>query len=125
MSMSATTTWVLPVVRSQARSASVTRSPYCAGNRVSLRVVPSTTPNDTLFPAQYGLRVTEADRAWDLTTGSTQVVVADIDIAPDYTHPDLYKNIWVNQAEIPAAIRTQLQDVDADGLITFWDLNES
>src|SRR5262249_32637491 len=82
-------------------------------------------PNDPRFHQQYGLHITEAERAWDLTTGSTRVVVADIDVGGiDYTHPDLYKNVWVNQAEIPAAIRAQLQDVDGDGLITMWDLNE-
>ncbi len=81
-------------------------------------------PNDPLFHQQYGLEITEAERAWDLTTGSTQVVVAVIDIGVDYTHPDLYKNIWINQAEIPRDIRRNLQDMDADGLITFWDLNE-
>ena len=88
------------------------------------RCVPTTVPNDPLFHHQYGPLITEADRAWDLTTGSTRVVVADIDRGVDYTHPDLYKNIWINQPEIPAAVRQRLQDVDDDGLITFWDLNE-
>src|SRR6185369_15799079 len=42
----------------------------------------------------------------------------------DYTHPDLYLNIWLNQKEIPFAIGNKgLRDTDADGLITFWDLN--
>ena len=33
-----------------------------------------------------------------------QAVVAVIDTGIDYAHPDLYLNIWINQAEIPAAI---------------------
>lgn len=84
----------------------------------------STVPNDPLFDRMYGLEITHTQEAWDLTTGSTQVTVAVIDTGVDYTHPDLYKNIWLNQAEIPSAIRAGLQDVDVDGAITFWDLNE-
>ena len=69
------------------------------------RCLLSTVPNDPLFNRLDGLEITEAERAWDLTTGSTQVTVAVIDTGVDYTHPDLYKNIWLNQDEIPTAIR--------------------
>ncbi len=53
------------------------------------------------------------------------MVIASIDTGVDYTHPDLYLNIWINQAEIPSARRVNLTDIDGDGLITFWDLNNS
>src|SRR5262249_53078276 len=55
------------------------------------RCVPTTTPNAPIYPSQYNYaaRITHANDAWDLTTGSSKVVVADIDTGIDYTHPDL------------------------------------
>ncbi len=43
----------------------------------------------------------------------------------DYTHPDLYLNVWLNPREISATLKAQLTDADADGLITFRDLNNA
>ena len=62
-------------------------------------------PNDPLFPQQWGLSNSgqgsglsgadiHAQQAWDITTGSSDVVVAIIDTGIDYTHPDLAANIW-------------------------------
>jgi subtilisin family serine protease len=95
-------------------------------------------PNDPSFPALWGMNNTgsnpgvapgkpDADIDAYLTgpsRGSTQVVVAIDDSGADYTHPDLYLNIWINQTEIPTSIRSTLVDTDSDGLITFWDLND-
>lgn len=61
-------------------------------------------PNDTNFPDLWGLHNTgqaggtpdadiDAPQAWDLTTGSSTVVVAVIDTGIDYTHPDLAANM--------------------------------
>ena len=68
-------------------------------------------PNDALFnrlfafenTGQIGGRIDadiDAVDAWNITTGSRQVVVAVIDSGVDYNHPDLIDNIWVNPGEI-------------------------
>jgi len=71
----------------------------------------------------YGSQATEAWAAG--FTGSTKVAAGVVDTGIDYTHPDLYKNIWLNQKEIPTALKAGLKDVDSDGLITFRDLNNA
>lgn len=66
----------------------------------------------------------QAAEAWARgVTGSATNVVGIIDTGINYTHSDLYLNIWLNQKEIPENIRSNLSDVDDDGLITFRDLN--
>ena len=60
------------------------------------RRFPHAIPNDTLFPGQWYLQkaattpsAVDAVGAWDLTTGSLGVVVADLDTGVRYDHPDL------------------------------------
>ena len=61
--------------------------------------------------------------AWNVTTGSDEVIVADTDTGIAYNDPDLYDNVWINQAEIPSTRLPNLTDVYNDGVITFTDLN--
>jgi len=49
--------------------------------------------------------------------------VSVMDTGIDYNNPDLYLNIWINQAEIPASRLKNLVDVNHDGYISFRDLN--
>lgn len=66
-----------------------------------LYTVERTVPSDPYFANLWGLEAINAPDAWSFTGGSDAVVVAVIDTGIDYTHPDLQKNIWVNEQEIP------------------------
>lgn len=41
------------------------------------------------------------NNAWDMTTGSTNVIVAVIDTGIRYTHQDLRRQMWTNPGEVP------------------------
>ncbi|MEY3033057.1 MAG: hypothetical protein RLZZ622_1532 [Planctomycetota bacterium] len=71
----------------------------------------TSTPNDPRYGDLYGLHNTgqsggtpdadiDAPEAWQVSTGSRDVIVGVVDTGIDYTHPDLAANIWVNPGEI-------------------------
>ncbi len=59
----------------------------------------SLTPDDSYFSSQWGLKKIEAEKAWDISRGSSSVLVAVLDTGIDYNHPDLKDNIWLNPDE--------------------------
>ena len=84
---------------------------YAEPNYIVGKVV---IPNDPDFPNLWGLHNTgqpilgvpgtpdadiDAPEAWDISTGSTSVVVGVIDTGVDYTHPDLAANAWSAPSE--------------------------
>ncbi|MCP4605669.1 MAG: S8 family serine peptidase, partial [Proteobacteria bacterium] len=58
-------------------------------------------PDDTLMEELWAIEKIQCDKAWEITTGSNQIVIAVADTGVDRTHPDLQPNIWTNPAEIP------------------------
>jgi subtilisin family serine protease len=69
-------------------------------------------PNDPFWvnDNMWGLARIQAQNAWSgITTGSRNVVIADIDTGVNYTHPDLAVNMWRNPGEIPG------NGIDDDG----------
>jgi subtilisin family serine protease len=94
----------------------------------------SAAPNTPNFNQQWALQNTGqnggtpgddigAVQAWSTASGAKPIVVAVADTGVDYDQPDLYQNIWINQADIPASRLKNLVDVYHDGYISMRDLN--
>src|SRR4051812_30384287 len=79
------------------------------------RVHVDAVPNDPSLGLQWGMRnvgqtvngVTgtpgaddHATQAWNVTTGSKNVVIAEVDSGIDYNHPDLAANMWSNPGTV-------------------------
>jgi parallel beta-helix repeat protein len=74
----------------------------------------SIVPDDPYFDQQWSLHQEnncdiDAPEAWDIETGSSDVIIAVLDTGVYYNHQDLAENIWVNEDEIPG------NNVDDDG----------
>jgi Subtilase family/Fervidolysin N-terminal prodomain/Putative Ig domain len=97
------------------------------------------TPDDPRFSELWGLNNTgqtggtpdadiDAPEAWDLTTGSQDVVVGVTDTGVDFGHPDLTAQQWVNAEEncgstdsaAVCAERTDGLDNDTNGYVDDW-----
>src|SRR6478735_2865354 len=57
------------------------------------------TPNDPSYGSQYHHKNINSAAAWEVTTGSKDVVVAILDTGVNYNHPDLAPNYWSNPGE--------------------------
>lgn len=57
------------------------------------------TPNDTLYPLQWYLARIGAPFAWGVAQGDSEVLIAVLDDACEWHHPDIENNLWVNSAE--------------------------
>ena len=93
-------------------------------------------PNDEFYYQQWGLNQTsdidiDAPEAWDLETGSSDIVIAVLDSGIDYYHEDLANKIWVNPGEdangngVPELLpfpEGDLDNTDGDGNGKFDDV---
>ena len=83
-------------------------------------------PNDTNLSNQCSIEAVGADKAWDfwnipagIMPGSREVILVSVDTGVDYTHPDLWKNIWINQGEIPSwMLEDNALDSNNNGKVT-------
>lgn len=80
-----------------------------APESVSITTGLAASPNDPRFSLQWALPRIGASNAWNVTTGSSNLVVAVLDTGILYDHEDLRDNMWRNPGEIPA------NGVDDDG----------
>lgn len=60
---------------------------------------PSALFNDPAIKQAWGLKKSDAARAWAVTKGDKKVVVAVIDTGIDEKHEDLKNNLWTNLGE--------------------------
>ncbi|WP_105188924.1 S8 family serine peptidase [Pseudoalteromonas sp. T1lg48] len=81
---------------------------------------PAALPSDSMFGDLWGMHNTgqqggvagadiSANEAWDITTGSDEVVIGIIDTGMWHPHNDLAANVWTNPGEIPG------DNIDNDG----------
>lgn len=55
---------------------------------------------DPYYSKQWYLETIKAPQVWEITKGSSNVVVAVLDTGVDIDHPDIKDNIWINSDEI-------------------------
>ena len=73
-------------------------TPALAGDFLDSQII--YLPSDTELTKQTYLDTIKAIEGWNIIHDSPNVTVAIIDTGVDINHPDLYKNIWLNEDEI-------------------------
>ncbi|MEN6545939.1 MAG: S8 family serine peptidase [Armatimonadia bacterium] len=91
--------------------------PAVAVAEPDLLMYPALVPNDTRYADQWHHPIIQSPAGWDVTTGSSSVVIAVIDSGVYMDHPDFSGKIWRNPGEIAGNGR----DDDGNGYID--DLN--
>ncbi len=56
--------------------------------------------NDPKMSEHWGIKKTDSHKAWNISMGSKDIIVAVIDTGIDIAHKDLQNNLWVNRGEI-------------------------
>jgi subtilisin family serine protease len=72
----------------------------CSLLALGLKAYAATLPNDPLFPQQWYLEKIQMPSAWDITTGTQEIIIAVIDSGFMTNHPDLKNRLWTNTKEI-------------------------
>jgi len=76
------------------------------------------TPNDPKLTIQHGLTNVQAEAAWDISKGNSNIIIAIVDTGVDWNHEDLAANIWLNDDPINGVDDDQNGFVDD---IRGWD----
>ena len=64
------------------------------------KVYPTAVPNDPSYSQLWAMPKISAPAAWDVTTGTSGVIIGVADTGIDTSHPDLAPNIWTNTGEV-------------------------
>lgn len=91
----------------------------------------SFTPNDAYVQTQWALSAINVQKAWSITTGSTDINIGVLDSGLEWTHQDIglgynsYQNVYLNPGEDTwANVNTPTTgnhiDDDNNGLIDDW-----
>jgi subtilisin family serine protease len=116
-------TWSVPDVDLDGLLAGLQADPAIRYAERDRTITAATASDDPLVAEQWALtgpHGIRAPEAWQVTTGSRDVLVALLDTGLDLSHPELAPNVWTNPAEVPG----NGQDDDGNGYVddaTGWD----
>lgn len=82
-------------------------------------------PNDSLIEAQFHLEAMNVFKAWDFVRCDTNMIIANVDVGVDWTHPDLITSVQINHAETGLDAdgidkRANAVDDDNNGFVDDW-----
>ncbi len=103
-------------LRSDPRVQSVERNgiAYHHGRRASQPL--PTTSNDPLYPWQaWHYQMVDLPRAWDITTGSSSVIVAVVDDGIRFDHPEIAANLTTDGYDFVSALTLNPNNLCAGG----------